>query len=96
MELAEILCERVESVRFMNSGTEAVMHAIRAARAHTGRTKMAKCEGAYHGSYDYLFDHGHFIATSGMGALTTPMTEADIDGFADTVAAGLELINGSA
>ena len=56
VDLAELLCARiptVEQVRFMNSGTEAVMHAIRAARAHTGRHKIAKCEGAYHGSYDY-------------------------------------------
>jgi glutamate-1-semialdehyde 2,1-aminomutase len=54
--LAERLCARVPSVercRFANSGTEAVMHAIKAARAFTGRPKIAKCEGAYHGSYDY-------------------------------------------
>ena len=56
VELAELLCARVssmEQVRFMNSGTEAVMHAMRAARALTGRPKIAKCEGAFHGSYDY-------------------------------------------
>ncbi len=54
--LAETLCTRVasvEHVRFTNSGTEAVMMAIKAARAFTGRPKIAKCEGAYHGSYDY-------------------------------------------
>ena len=54
--LAELLCARVASidkVRFMNSGTEAVMSAIKAARAHTRRPKIAKCEGAYHGMYDY-------------------------------------------
>jgi glutamate-1-semialdehyde 2,1-aminomutase len=53
--LAEELCARVpsfEQVRFANSGTEAVMNAIKAARAHTGRPKIAKCEGLYHGSYD--------------------------------------------
>jgi glutamate-1-semialdehyde 2,1-aminomutase len=53
--LAEALCARVpsfEQVRFANSGTEAVMNAIKAARAHTGRPKIAKCEGLYHGSYD--------------------------------------------
>ena len=43
----------VEQVRFANSGTEAVMMALKAARAFTGRPKIAKCEGAYHGSYDY-------------------------------------------
>ena len=54
--LAETLCTRVasvEHVRFTNSGTEAVMMAIKAARAFAGRPKIAKCEGAYHGSYDY-------------------------------------------
>lgn len=53
--LAEELCRRVpsfERVRFVNSGTEAVMNAVKAARAFTGRRKIAKCEGLYHGSYD--------------------------------------------
>ncbi len=54
--LAELLCGRApgfERVRFTNSGSEAVMMALKAARAHTGRPKIAKCEGAYHGSYDF-------------------------------------------
>lgn len=53
---AALLAERfpaAQRVRFTNSGTEAVMLAIKAARAYTGRTKIAKAEGAYHGSYDY-------------------------------------------
>ena len=56
LRLAELLCERVpscERIRFSNSGTEAVMQAIRTARAYTGRPKIAKIEGAYHGTYDY-------------------------------------------
>jgi len=56
VELAELLVERVpaiEKIRFSNSGTEAVMLAMKAARAFTGRPKIAKFEGAYHGSYDY-------------------------------------------
>jgi len=56
IDLAELLTSRlpsVEQVRFTNSGTEAVMMALKAARAYTGRPKIAKCEGAYHGSYDY-------------------------------------------
>ncbi|HEY0106309.1 MAG TPA: aspartate aminotransferase family protein [Rhizomicrobium sp.] len=55
VELAELLCARVASIdhiRFANSGTEAVMLAIKAARAYTGKTKVAKIEGAFHGSYD--------------------------------------------
>ena len=56
IDLAELLVSRlpsVQQVRFANSGTEAVMMALKAARAFTGRPKIAKCEGAYHGSYDY-------------------------------------------
>lgn len=56
IDLAELLASRLPSVdqlRFANSGTEAVMMALKAARAFTGRPKIAKCEGAYHGAYDY-------------------------------------------
>ncbi|WP_213774245.1 aspartate aminotransferase family protein [Bradyrhizobium sp. dw_78] len=56
LDLSELLVSRlpsVDQVRFANSGTEAVMMALKAARAFTGRPKIAKCEGAYHGSYDY-------------------------------------------
>ncbi len=42
-----------EKIRFVNSGTEAVMCCLKAARAYTGRPKIAKVEGAYHGLYDY-------------------------------------------
>jgi glutamate-1-semialdehyde 2,1-aminomutase len=55
VELAELVCARlpaVDQVRFTNSGTEGVMYAIKAARAFTGRAKIAKIEGAYHGSDD--------------------------------------------
>ena len=54
--LAELICGRVsyiDQVRFCNSGSEAIMLAIKAARAYTGRSKIAKFEGAYHGIYDY-------------------------------------------
>ncbi|MBL4831238.1 MAG: aspartate aminotransferase family protein [Aliivibrio sp.] len=56
IEYAELLCSRVpgfEKIRFVNSGTEAVMAMLKAARAFTGRSKIAKVEGAYHGAYDY-------------------------------------------
>jgi glutamate-1-semialdehyde 2,1-aminomutase len=42
-----------ERLRFVNSGTEAVMASIKASRAFTGRAKIAKVEGAYHGAYDF-------------------------------------------
>ncbi len=53
--LATLLCDRVRSldrVRFTNSGTEATMMAIRAARAYTGRDYIIKIEGGYHGTHD--------------------------------------------
>jgi glutamate-1-semialdehyde 2,1-aminomutase len=56
VELATLLCERVPSldaVRFCNSGTEATMFALRLARAFTGRPKIARVEGGYHGTHDY-------------------------------------------
>ncbi len=56
VELATLLCERVPSldaVRFCNSGTEATMFAMRLARAFTGRPKIARIEGGYHGTHDY-------------------------------------------
>lgn len=45
--------ESFEKMRFVNSGTEAVMSCLKASRAFTGRSKIAKAEGAYHGLYDY-------------------------------------------
>jgi glutamate-1-semialdehyde 2,1-aminomutase len=56
VDMAALIVDRVpaiEQVRFTNSGSEAVMMALKAARAFTGRPKIAKFEGAYHGSYDY-------------------------------------------
>jgi len=55
-KLARVLCERipsVETLRFTNSGTEGTLMAIRAARAFTGKHKIAKFEGGYHGSHEY-------------------------------------------
>jgi glutamate-1-semialdehyde 2,1-aminomutase len=56
VELAEkmvSMCPALEMVRFACSGTEATMHAIRVARAYTGREKIIKFEGMYHGFHDY-------------------------------------------
>jgi glutamate-1-semialdehyde 2,1-aminomutase len=55
VDLARILCERIPSfdlVRFTNSGTEATLNTLRAARAFTGKTRFAKVEGGYHGTHD--------------------------------------------
>lgn len=55
IELAELIAERISSIeqlRFCSSGSEATLMALRCARAHTGRQKIMKMEGGYHGSYE--------------------------------------------
>ena len=62
VEVADRLTDRLpglEQVRFCASGTEATLHATRAARAFTGRLHVAKAEGAYHGSQDDVFVSTH-------------------------------------
>ncbi|KXA92711.1 hypothetical protein AKJ37_04525 [candidate division MSBL1 archaeon SCGC-AAA259I09] len=61
-EVAEKFCEMVpcaDMVRFTNSGTESTMHAIRTARAYTGKEKILKFEGNYHGMHDYVLANVH-------------------------------------
>src|SRR6266513_1281064 len=56
-ELARLLCETIpcfERVRFTGSGSEATMHCLRLARAFTGRTKLIKFEGNFHGYHDQV------------------------------------------
>jgi len=72
IEHASLLCNRVpgfDMIRFMNSGSEAVMAMIKAARAFTGKSKIAKAEGGYHGSYD----------TAEVSQSASPATWGDID-----------------
>jgi len=67
VEMAKIITElvpSVEMVRMVNSGTEATMSAVRAARGYTGKEKFIKFEGCYHGHADY------FLIKAGSGALT--------------------------
>jgi glutamate-1-semialdehyde 2,1-aminomutase len=72
IELAAQICDRiasVEMVRMVNSGTEATMSAVRLARAATGREKLIKFAGAYHGHVDGLLaDAGSGLATQGIPA----------------------------
>ncbi len=67
IEMARKICElmpSIEKVRLVNSGTEATMSAIRLARGYTGRDKVIKFEGCYHGHVDSL------LVKAGSGALT--------------------------
>jgi len=67
VEMAKLICEwvpSIEKVRMVNSGTEATMSCIRLARGFTGRSKVVKFEGCYHGHVDSL------LVKAGSGALT--------------------------
>jgi glutamate-1-semialdehyde 2,1-aminomutase len=67
VELAKLICENVpniDQIRMVNSGTEATMSAIRLARGYSGRNKIVKFEGCYHGHGDSL------LVKAGSGALT--------------------------
>ena len=71
--LAELICERIPSMemsRLVSSGTEAVMSAIRAARGYTGRDKIIKFRGCYHGHSDGL------LVKAGSAALTTAVPDS--------------------
>jgi glutamate-1-semialdehyde 2,1-aminomutase len=94
IDLAELLASRlpsVEQLRFANSGTEAVMMALKAARAFTGRPKIAKCEGAYHGSYDYA-EVSLDPAPSAWGGNNAPVSVAYAKGTPENVLADVVTI----
>lgn len=73
VEMAEFICGNVPSVemiRMVNSGTEAVMSAIRAARGYTGRNKIVKFAGCYHGHSDAL------LVKAGSGVMTAGVPDS--------------------
>ena len=73
VEMAEFICENlphVEMVRMVNSGTEAVMSAIRTARGFTGRDKIVKFAGCYHGHSDAL------LVSAGSGVMTSGVPDS--------------------
>ena len=73
VEMAELICENipnVDMVRMVNSGTEAVMSAIRAARGYTGRDKIVKFTGCYHGHSDAL------LVQAGSGVMTAGIPDS--------------------
>lgn len=81
-QLAELIIDLVpsiEMVRFVNSGTEAGMSAIRLARAYTGRSKIIKCKGCYHGHADALLVQAGSGATT-LGVPSSPGVPASVTG----------------
>ena len=73
VEMAEFICERIpsiEMIRMVNSGTEAVMSALRAARGYTGRDKIIKFAGCYHGHSDAM------LVSDGSGVMTSDVPDS--------------------
>ncbi len=73
MDMAKLICSMVpsvEMVRMVNSGTEAVMSAVRAARGYTGRNKIIKFEGCYHGHSDAM------LVRAGSGVMTAGVPDS--------------------
>lgn len=81
------LCERitrmckVDKVRLTNTGTEATMHALRIARAHTGREKFIKFEGQYHGMADYFMFSTASANPRSLGSKRSPINSAVTSGI---------------
>lgn len=81
------LCERiirmckVDKVRLTNTGTEATMHALRIARAHTGREKFIKFEGQYHGMADYFMFSTSSSAPGSLGSKRSPINNPNTSGI---------------
>src|SRR5438309_1008550 len=87
VSLARLLVQRVpaiKKIRFANSGTEAVMMALKLARSFTGRGMIAKFEGFYHGYYDYV-QVSYAPNASNWGPQQAPASVASSGGLAGSV-----------
>lgn len=75
----------VDGLRFTNTGTEATMHAIRLARAHTGRELIVKFEGAYHGAHDYVLFSVSGAPVDSLGSRRSPVPLQDSSGIPEAI-----------
>lgn len=75
----------VDQLRFTNTGTEATMHAIRLARAHTGRELIVKFEGAYHGAHDYVLFSVSGAPVESLGSRDAPVPLQSSPGVPEVV-----------
>ena len=93
IEAAKELKQRwncADLVRFTNSGTESTMHAIRAARAYTGKDKLLKIEGSYHGVHDYVLI-SKSTPTGKMGHRKRPSRVVESEGIPEKTAETVEV-----
>ncbi len=75
----------MDKMRLSNTGTEATMHALRIARAYTGREKFIKFEGNYHGNYDYVMFSGPTTPVEQMGPRQRPRRAAASEGVPNSM-----------
>jgi glutamate-1-semialdehyde 2,1-aminomutase len=75
----------VERVRLGNTGTEVTMHALRIARAYTGRERVLKFEGQYHGTHDYVLFSTASTAASEMGSRRNPIPVQSSSGIPEGI-----------
>ena len=80
-EMLQTIVRNAERVRFANTGTEAVMAAIRLARGVTGRPKILKFEGHYHGWHDDLLVSSNVMPVSALGLRSDPVKVPDSSGL---------------
>jgi len=79
------MCPGVDQVRYANSGTEATMHALRIARSHTGREKIIKFEGQYHGMHDYVLFSTVTAPRGALGHRRSPIPVQSSSGIPKTI-----------
>lgn len=101
-KFAELLCSRfgLEHVRFSNSGTEANLHALAAARRHTGKRKVVVFNGGYHGA---VLSFGHGVAANNVDPHDwivakyndVASAQKSVEGNADVAAVIVEAMQGS-
>ena len=89
VEMAELLKQRIpslEQVRFCSSGTEAVLNAIRSAKGFTGKPKIAKFEGAYHGTSEFALVSYSPPLSDALGAAERPNSVLSSAGLTESTA----------
>jgi glutamate-1-semialdehyde 2,1-aminomutase len=79
------LCPGVDKVRYANSGTEATMHALRIARAHTNREKFIKFEGCYHGFHDAVLFSTSMSPVGSLGSRRSPLAAQNSSGIPEVM-----------
>lgn len=87
IELAERFTRMtgMDKVRLSNTGTEATMHALRIARAYTGRERFIKFEGQYHGNYDYVMYSTPGVDVEKLGPRTMPRRVKGTEGMPNAI-----------